>query len=145
MDLYVALAAGVILDEKEIIIKMYPSEIRASYTTKEYPEGRKNAIRREQYKGRQRLFHRTKEFYATLRRFPRDFLARLQTPSCWSRMTKKEQLIYIRYRYAQKRWQWYMRTDEGHKPNRNAAKPWGIIRDDAYDYLKSNPLIREVL
>lgn len=145
MDLYVALAAGVILDEKEVVIKMYPSEIRARYTTKEYPEGRQNAIRREQYKGRQRLFHRTQEFYATLRRFPRDFLARLQTPSCWSSMTKKEQLIYIRYRYAQQRWRWYMRTEEGHKPNRNAAKPWGIIRDDAYDYLKSNPLIKEVL
>lgn len=145
MDLYAALAAGVILDEKEVVIKMYPSEIRSRYTTKEYPDGRKNSIRQEQYKGTQILFHRTSEFYATLRHFPREFLAKLPTPSCWSNMTKKEQLIYIRYRYAQARWRWYMRTTEGRKPNRNAAKPWGIIRDDAYDYLKSNPLIREVL
>ena len=145
MDLYAALAAGVILDEKEVVIKMYPSEIRANYRTKAYSEGRKNKIRREQYKGRQRLFHRTPEFYAALRHFPREFLSKLQTPSCWGSMTKKEQLIYIRYRYAQARWSWYMRTAEGHKPNRNAAKPWGIIRDDAYDYLKSNPSIREIL
>lgn len=140
MDLYTALAAGVILDEKEVVIKMYPSEIRAHYEP-----GVKSSVRQEQYQGRQVLFHRTQEFYATLRRFPRDFLSRLPAPSCWGNMTKKEQLIYIRYKYAQKRWQWYMRTEEGHKPNRNAAKPWGIIRDDAYDYLKSNPLIREVL
>lgn len=140
MDLYVALAAGVILDEKEIVIKMYPSEIRASYEP-----GVPSKFRQEQYQGKQRLFHRTPEFYATLRRFPREFLSKLQTPRCWGSMTKKEQLIYIRYRYAQKRWQWYMRTEEGHKPNRNAAKPWEIIRDDAYDYLQSNPLIREFI
>lgn len=140
MDLYTALAAGVILDEKDIVIKMYPSEIRARYES-----GVPSKVRREQYQGRQILFHRTPEFYATLRHFPREFLSKLQTPGCWSRLTKKEQLIYIRYKYAQARWQWYMRVAEGHKPNRNAAKPWGIIRDDAYDYLKSNPLIREVL
>lgn len=142
MDLYTALAAGVMLTEREIVIKMYPSEIRTRYEP-----GVKHAVLREQVKPRSRqvLFHRTPEFYATLRRFPRDFIAKLPCPRCWGSMTKKEKLIYIRYRYAQQRWRWYMRIEEGHKPNRNAAKPWGIIRDDAYDYLKSNPLIREVL
>lgn len=140
MDLYEALNVGVLLDEREVVIKMYPSEIRARYT-----KGAKNEVRKEQYKGRQVLFHRTKEFYATLRRFPREFLSKLQTPKCWNVMSKKEKLIYIRYRYAQARWAYYMRTSEEHKPNRNAAKPWGIIRDDAYDYLKSNPSIREAL
>lgn len=142
MDLYAALAAGAILDEKEIVIKMYPSEIHAYQ-----PKGVRRIVACENVKtsSRQILFHRTPEFYATLRCFPRKFLSELPTPSCWSSMTKKEQLIYIRYRYAQQRWRWYMRTDEGHKPNRNAAKPWGIIRDDAYDYLKSNSSIKEAL
>lgn len=140
MDLYEALKAGVWLEEREVVIKMYPSEIKGRYV-----KGVKNEVRREQYQGRQVLFHRTQEFYATLRRFPREFLSKLQTPKCWSIMSKKEKLIYIRYRYACQRWAHYMRTSEGHKPNRNAAKPWGIIRDDAYDYLKSNPSIREVL
>lgn len=145
MDLYEALKVGVLLEEREVVIKMYPSEIRARYRNKEYPEGCKNEIRQERYKGRQVLFHRTQEFYETLRHFPRGFLSKLQTPRCWSIMSKKEKLIYIRYRYARQRWAYYMRTSEGHKPNRNAAKPWGIIRDDAYDYLKSNPSIKEVL
>lgn len=145
MNLYEALNVGVLLDEREVVIKMYPSEIRARYRTKEYHDGCKNAIRQEHYKGRQVLFHRTREFYATLRRFPREFLSKLQTPSCWGVMSKKERLIYIRYKYAQARWAYYMRTEGGHKPNRNAAKPWAIIRDDAFDYLKSNPSIREVL
>jgi hypothetical protein len=145
MNLVSAMTAGVRITSKDIVIKMYPSEVRGRYKTKEYPEGCKNEIRRERYQGRQILFHRTQEFYATLNIFPLQFISNLREPKCWGVMSRKEKLIYIRYRYAKERWAYYMRTSEGHKPNRNAAKPWAIIRDDAYDYLKSNPSIREVL
>lgn len=142
MDFNLATKAGARITQKEIVIKMYPSEIHAYQ-----PKGTNRVIACESVKpsSKQVLFKRSQEFYATLNCFPISFLSTLPTPRCWGSMTKKEQLIYIRYRYARHRWRWYMRTEEGHKPNRNAAKPWGIIRDDAYDYLKSNPLIREVL
>lgn len=125
---------------RHLVIKMYPSEVHAFQ-----PAGVRNAVAREMIKpsSRQILFHRTQEFYATLNRYPMEFLAKVRIP--FRGGTLKEKQIYVRYLYAKERWAYYMRTEGGHKPNRNAAKPWAIIRDDAYDYLKSNPSIREVL
>ena len=138
---------------KDLVIKMYPSEIRAGYkpgvklfqSRQVLFQSRQVLFQSRQvlFQRSQVLFQRSQEFYATLNRYPWSFLAKVQIP--FTGGTLKEKQVYVRYLYAQQRWRWYMRTEGGHKPNRNAAKPWGIIRDDAYDYLKSNPLIKEVL
>jgi hypothetical protein len=143
MQLSEVKALGLIIADRDLVIKMYPSEVHGYQ-----PKGVRRIVAQQNIKpqSRQILFHRSQEFYATLNRYPMSFLARVKIPFMHHpSVTRKEKQIYVRYLYAQQRWRWYMRTEEGHKPNRNAAKPWGIIRGDAYDYLKSNPLIREVL